>query len=76
MLIFQKKCLDACHSGIFLLSGRKYLLIFRDKCFTIYIKVGVSGAKGWKVDKVDNFVDNQSTVLIERKAGVFNGTRI
>ena len=40
------------------------------------IKVGESGAKGWNVDKVDNFVDNQSTVLIERKAGVFNGTRI
>lgn len=62
--------------AFFLLSGRKYLLIFRDKCFTIYIKVGESGAKGQKVDKVDNFVDNQSTVLIERKAGVFNGTRI
>lgn len=43
---FWEKCLDACHSGIFLLSGRKYLLIFRDKCFTIYIKVGESGAKG------------------------------
>ena len=32
--------------AFFLLSGRKYLLIFRDKCFTIYIKVGESGAKG------------------------------
>ena len=32
--------------AFFLLSWRKYLLIFRDKCFTIYIKVGESGAKG------------------------------
>lgn len=32
--------------AFFLLSGRKYLLIFRDKCFTIYIEVGESGAKG------------------------------
>ena len=44
--------------AFFLLSERKYLLIFRYKCFSIYIKVGESGAKGWKVDKVDNFVDN------------------
>lgn len=62
--------------AFFLLSERKYLLIFRYKCFSIYIKVGESGAKGWKVDKVDNFVDNRSTVSIERKAGVFDGTRI
>ena len=30
--------------AFFLLSGRKYLLIFRDKCFTIYIKVGESAS--------------------------------
>ena len=36
----------------------KMLLIFANRCINIYIKVDESGVKGWKVDKVDNFVDN------------------
>ena len=36
----------------------KMLLIFTNRCINIYIKVDESGVKGWKVDKVDNFVDN------------------
>ena len=37
------------------------LLIFANRCINIYIKVDESGVKGWKVDKVDNFVDNEDT---------------
>lgn len=36
----------------------KWLLIFANRWINIYIKVDESGVKGWKVDKVDNFVDN------------------
>ena len=45
-LTFGKNVWMLVIQAFFLLSGRKYLLIFRDKCFTIYIKVGESGAKG------------------------------
>ena len=45
-LTFRKNVWMLVIQAFFLLSGRKYLLIFRDKCFTIYIKVGESGAKG------------------------------
>ena len=38
------------------------LLIFTNRCINIYIKVDESGVKGWKVDKVDNFVDNTKKI--------------
>ncbi len=51
------------------------LLIFANRCINIYIKVDESGVKGWKVDKVDNFVDTK-TPNTNQKEGVFDGARI
>ena len=46
MLIFQKNVWMLVIQAFFLLSGTEIPIDFRDKCFTIYIKVGESGAKG------------------------------
>ena len=55
---FLKKHWNHARFRCFFVRIMKMLLIFANRCINIYIKVDESGVKGWKVDKVDNFVDN------------------
>ena len=55
---FFKKHWNHARFRCFLCPDYENAIDFANRCINIYIKVDESGVKGWKVDKVDNFVDN------------------